>query len=355
MLAAKDEAVLVECLGVDFEAGMVKATYRLCDPDRSTEGFFQVQRSVDGMSTVIFGLSRWVLLTAVLAVLVGAVPVWAASEVSFAWLRVELLPEFDRIEPLVLISGSLDPNVELPARLTLTIPAAAGSPHAVAVRNAEGRLLVAPHGEQRLGDNTAVTFSAAYPDIWLEYYDPALVVSGQARTYHFRWTTEYAARQTTVIMQRPLGARDFKTEPLSVPAGEGRDGSSYYSAELGARGAGQAIEVTLEYTKERDTLTAPAPAVRTSPPGATATPSPSPRTSDLSSGLMATFAVSALLFVGAAIWYVRGSRSTRDSDAAPTKARNQKAERSGGLCSACGQRVEPEDKFCTKCGARLKN
>ena len=73
-------------------------------------------------------LKRWGL--GLLILLVGffasTYDVGAQNDITFAGLEIDLWPEYDRPDMLVIYRITLDNSVKLPAQLTLRIPAAVG-------------------------------------------------------------------------------------------------------------------------------------------------------------------------------------------------------------------------------------
>ena len=75
-----------------------------------------------------------------LLVLVFPMGVSAQDDVRLAYLQIDLWPEYDRSEMLVILRASLAADVSLPVDVTFRSPAAAGEPNAVAVRQPDGSL-----------------------------------------------------------------------------------------------------------------------------------------------------------------------------------------------------------------------
>ena len=74
--------------------------------------------------------------------LIFLVPVAQAQGVlRLAELEVDLWPEYDNPGVLVIYKAKLPADVSLPVNVSLKIPAAAGEPFAVAVRQMDGALL----------------------------------------------------------------------------------------------------------------------------------------------------------------------------------------------------------------------
>jgi hypothetical protein len=78
----------------------------------------------------------------------------AQAELRLEQLQIDLWPEHDRPEMLIIFRGTLSADVPLPASVTLRVPARVGEPDAVAYNDGSGDLLLA-------------TYSTATTDDWL--------------------------------------------------------------------------------------------------------------------------------------------------------------------------------------------
>jgi len=322
---------------------------------------------------------RYLRLAAVLAVLalslgVGPLPAAAQTPPTLATLHIALWPEYDRPGVLVIIDGSLPAGTALPAEVALRMPAAAGLPNATAYQAADGSLLAASYTTAPAGSDIIVTFSIEALAFRLEYYDPALTVTGGRRTYTFDWTSDYAVTTAAVRVQQPAEATEFATLPALAATGTAEDGLAYYAGSLGSLTAGQAVQVTISYTKPNDTLTsalvAPAPA-------ATTAVAPVGTNNTLGALIVAGVGLAAAGVIGFIYW--RGRRPARAAEtrrrSAPRRHRSQSAAQrapaaprpaapaarptppaaaGAAFCTQCGQARQPGDKFCRQCGAPVK-
>jgi hypothetical protein len=271
------------------------------------------------------------------------------------------------------------------------MPAAAGAPHAVAIVGADGNLLTASYTTNPTGDDIIVSFAANSLSFRLEYYDPALVMQGSARTYTFTWTTDYPVAAAALRVQQPSGATGLAAEPPLVDVGVADYGLRYWESSLGALAAGQTVSLALSYTKADSTLSANAVGAA---PAAAAAPDAA---AGLSAGpnlpLIIAVAVLGLALAGVGVFaYVRSSRvppgrsargrrprraaarvsaprppagatarrpeqSSRASAPAaaarPQPAPTAALEAEPAFCTQCGQRRQPGDRFCRQCGAAL--
>lgn len=339
------------------------------------------------------------ILPAVLAglALAGAVPARAQQAVSLASLDISLWPEFDKPSVLVILNGQVAPGAALPASLSVHIPAAAGGPNAVAVVGADGGLFQTPYTTSSAGGDIIISFTTNTAGFRVEYYDPSLVINGEARSFGLRWKSDLAIQAVTVRVQQPYGARSLSGRPALVPAGVGDYGLSEYTAALGPLVAGGTVSLDLGYSKTGSTLSATAVA---SLPGGVSAQAAS---ASNNSGLWLAGGAAGILTLagGAAIWYWRvrpaaqgqarrrpGASSqarrvpAKAAQAAPSRRRPATArarakaaatappvgagtdQASAGqaaasqalaaFCPQCGRRYQAGDRFCRQCGAPVR-
>lgn len=80
-------------------------------------------------------------LLVIMGFFIRAYYVSAQNEITLASLEIDLWPEYDRPDMLVIYRLTLDNSVKLPAQLTLRIPAAVGAPYNVAYEDAADGML----------------------------------------------------------------------------------------------------------------------------------------------------------------------------------------------------------------------
>ena len=281
----------------------------------------------------------------------------AQGEVQLSSVEVDLWPEYDRPSVLVIYRITLPSTTTLPVDLSFRIPAAAGEPSAVAVRQtAEGEssLFTIPHERQVVGDWGVISLTATNPELQLEYYDPGLVKQGDARQFEYRWPGDYAVNMLKIQVQQPLGASDMSISPASGQGVSGGDGLVYYNKEVGALTAAQTFSLTINYKKSTNDLTAANLQVQPSSPV-----SVTPARSNLLVALpWAVGGLGVALIVGGVVWYLQSGRGKEEERLrrrhrpAPVK----EPESTGGYiyCHQCGKRAGPGDRFCRACGAKLR-
>jgi len=326
------------------------------------------------------------LVTAVcLAAAAWGAPVHAQQPVSLATLEIALWPEFDQPSMLVILNGQLATGVTLPASLTVHLPAAAGRPNAVAVVDANGGLFETPYTTTQAGGDIIIAFTTSTAGFRVEYYDPSLVINGEARSFGLRWKTDLPIQAVTVRVQQPVEARGLTGRPALTAAGVGDYGLSYYTAALGPAAAGSSVSFDLGYSKTGSALSATAVA---NTAGAASAPAGTPAAAT-ASGQSSTLPVLLLMvaLVGAGVagyfwfWPARGGQwarrrpppAARRGQPAPTRAAQARSRRSSArsvgskpgaaatvgdqpaaFCPQCGRRYQAGDRFCRQCGAPVR-
>lgn len=282
----------------------------------------------------------------------------AQAEVKLSSIEVDLWPEYDRPSVLVIYRITLPSTTTLPVDLSFRIPAAAGEPSAVAVRQmsaqGEAGLFTIPHERQVVGDWGVISLTATLPELQIEYYDPGLVKEGDARQFEYHWPGDYAVDVLKLQVQQPLGASEMSISPASGQGATGGDGLVYYNKEVGALTAGQTFSLTINYKKSNDDLTAANLQVQPSAP-VSVTPE---RSSLLVVLPWALGGLGVALIVGGVVWYLQSGkgkeeeRFRRRHRTTPVK----EPEGTGGYiyCHQCGNRAGPGDRFCRICGAKLR-
>jgi hypothetical protein len=291
----------------------------------------------------------------------------AQDAITITSIEIDLWPEYDRPEMLVIYRIVLSPDVSLPAELSIRIPAAAGEPNAVAVRdpNPNGSLMNAPYEREVSGDWAVITLTAALPGIQIEYYDPRLIINGSERNYEYTWMGDYPTESSFVQLQQPFDANQVVTLPAATNISQGSDGLTYHTIDLGSQPAGSETSVTIAYVKSTGALGVERFDVQPSAPISERT-SGFVNVMDVLSWSAGVLGV--LLLVGGVWWYwqtgrekPKTNRRSRGRRPAHQVKRASKVDRSspgttddGVYCHQCGKRAENGDRFCRSCGTKLR-
>lgn len=301
-----------------------------------------------GLALVVMGL--WL----------GMGRAFAQTGISFEALEIDLWPEYDRPEMLVIYRIWLANTVKLPAQIDLRIPAAAKIPYNVAYEDTDGMLYNLNYTTKVEGEWLRVTFTTPAPVLQVEYYDPGLKKEGAKRTYEYLWPGDYPVKDLNVVVQQPPTATVWNLSPSMGSAVKGNDGLVYYHYAVGELKAGTSFVLRLQYEKPDDRLSAPMQSVQPITPIEKAA-------SDLGSTWytqpwVMAMGMGLVLILGGMVWWLtltrqRPGTATRRSRHASRATSFRPVEISTTqtmYCPSCGRRVQPGDRFCRICGARLR-
>jgi len=304
-------------------------------------------------------ITRWAILILLLTISIlsaTAGPSAAQTVLRLDQLQVDLWPEYDQPDVLVIYRGILSPETPLPAAVTLRLPLRVGEPTAVAHDDGTGGLFNVPYSTQVEGEWLAVTLETPTLNFQLEFYD-RLTLIGEQRNYTFVWPGDYAVGQLGFMLLPPPGATEIQTEPaLSLVQLDEDDRS--YRGTMGDLVVGQEARLTISYYGGGVSL-----AVEDGD-------------DDANTSLIVGVVIAALLVlaVGGVWYYVRQSspppapvplppqrkrpkrsRSQRRRDSGARRQTDKVGARdvkpsSGAHCVHCGHPLGGKDRFCGSCG-----
>lgn len=259
----------------------------------------------------------------------------AAPNPRLASLQIEIWPEHDRPQNLVILRGELASDASLPAAVTLRIPASARAPSAVAYADASGKLLNLNYERQDAGGFVLLRLTTPQRSFHVEFYDP-LVSSQAGREYRYAWPGDFAVERLGVLVKEPAAAVDLSVSPELAIVGTSPDGLKYRAGDFGALKAGEQWLIALRYTKTD-------PRSTTEILGAGAAMSGPANDEPRPIWLLAAAGAGLVLAAGAVLVWRRRRRSGA-------------LRHAGGaaFCPKCGRGAAPGDRFCSGCGAALK-
>ncbi|NUM46367.1 MAG: zinc ribbon domain-containing protein [Anaerolineales bacterium] len=287
-----------------------------------------------------------------------SVPVRAQQGVTFESVQIDLWPEYDRPDMLVVYRFVLAADAQLPTELSLRIPAAAGTPNAVAEAATGGPLLnIADYNSEVQGEWNILTFMASQREVQIEYYDPSIQKDGVKRTYLFQWPGGYDIGQVLLLVQEPIGAEEMQVLPRLNDITVGERGIVYHTGELGSFGASETFERSISYNKESESLSIEfleidSPPVNEDTAGRVSLVNIIP----WGIGLLGV-----IIIVAGVYWYwATENRSfpiAKKAKRTPEKVVSPKTDtkpQKDIYCHQCGKRAENSDKFCRSCGTKLR-
>lgn len=269
--------------------------------------------------------------------LVFALGARAATNPPLAALQIEVWPEYDRPQALVILKGELAPSTRLPAELSLRIPASSGGPAAVAYAEASGKLLNLPYKHEDAGNFILVRIRPPQRFFHLEFYD-RMAMDKPQREYRYAWPGDMAVERVSVLVKEPAASSNLAVQPSLEFRGQSPDGMTHRAAQLGALKAGQSLPIEIRYTK---TDTRPSTEIIGSTASALGAPPQAPGaqpdapTPAWPLVLVAAGAVVLTGSIAALVW------------------RRRRVRPAGNFCRKCGRATNAGDRFCANCGAAL--
>ncbi len=286
----------------------------------------------------------------------------AASNVTIARLQVDIWPEFDRPNVLVIYHITLSPDTSLPATMTLHIPSQTGGPYNLAMKDADGLLYNLDY-KPMVEENGVlpITFTTPAPEIQLEYYDPDLKRQGNNRSYEYRWSGDYTVQSFTAVVQQPTHATNMQFQPNMGPSSKAPDGFNYFTKVVGAVDESSSVFIHLTYDKPDDSLSSTSQPVQAVQP---VTPKTSGRISFIDA-MPWVLGSLGLVVIGAGLMWYWQSIHRRIAPGYYRRERHKPAQfrRQAGTaanshtavyCHQCGRMANPGDVFCRACGSRLR-
>ncbi len=312
-------------------------------------------------------------LLGLVAVLASIMPA-AAQSLTIDQLVIQIWPEFDRPETLVIYKGQLAADVTIPATLKFDVPAGVGDMHAVAVMGPDGNLVNTAYDLTPVDASTAqLSFTVNNPRFQFEYYDPNLVVKeGVTRSLQYNGGTRLPINSLQIEIQQPTDAKNMEITPPADEVMTGSNNFVYYIYRRTKIKPGEFITLAGKYTKQTDALTTEMqvgiPQPTTVAPPALPLTMPMPNNWGVTLGYVLLALGVGVLLIAGGIWIFNSSRADepeteparrpgrkRGSPPPPKPVRPASAVTTAGakgkFCPECGARYKPGAKFCHQCGA----
>ena len=268
-------------------------------------------------------------------------------------MQIDIWPEYDQPDVLVIYRFVLSGTTSLPAQLSMRIPAASGGPFNVAIKDTDGLLYTVDYTAEQQGDWIAVNFSAPTAEVQLEYYDPNLTRSGSKRAFTYTWPADYTVHSMSIQIQQPVNASQMQIDPAVGTGQVLQDGLMYFTGMFGEIQAGERFDLNLSYEKPDDVLSAGFEPVS---PVAPIDDQAEKSTSFKSVLPWVLGGVGLLLVLGVVVWYLLPQRKQEPVKRKRHTPASRKPAQPGGtnFCHNCGHPAQSGDKFCRSCGARLR-
>jgi hypothetical protein len=304
-------------------------------------------------------MRKWLLILVVGVLFVFPSFAFAQDGIAIQSVNVNLWPEFDRADMLVIDSIMLANSPVFPVQVDVRISADADL-HTVAVGASSDEVSDQDIDckkeknctTKRDGDWLVVSITATGPAIRIEYYDPGLKKDGDLRSYSYRWTSDYDVADFSAGLQEPFDASEFKSSlPLQDDGVHPENNLQYYFSSVGTVPAGKVFTFDLSYQKPTDTLSVShleiqPVTVDENTPGRVSLNNYLPY---IIGGL------GVILIVGGVAYYRQSGRSASKKSRRRQHTRAEGEERESGVyCAQCGTRARGGDRFCRTCGSRIR-
>ena len=277
-------------------------------------------------------------------------------------LILDIWPDYDQPNVLVLMTGTLSSDTPLPA--TISIPL-----HADAEVNAVARIT---DDNSMIDDidysiaNDILTLTTTDPRFRVEYYAP-YESNGINYAFTFEWLADVPVESLLAAVQQPTGATNMTVTPANANAvSDTTDGFTYYTFPPETIPAGEPFTITFNYDMATpqlsvDSLPAAGSGLETNANGATSTDVSSPSGSfslDDTNWLLVIGVLGVILVAVVVTWLVatRQTQPTRKNrKPRPKRAKNPaKSSSRARFCHECGNKLNANDKFCRECGTAVK-
>ena len=277
------------------------------------------------------------------------------SEITLDSLKVELWPEYDREDMLVIYRFSLASDVALPADVEIHIPSRVGDVYQVAMKDLDGLLYKLDYSIDMEKDWMVVSFTTPTPDVQIEFYDPALTHNGDHRSYGFVWFGDYRVNQCSVQIKEPLNASNMVSIPDADPLIGFSDAQQIYEVRMGLIEQGSSFMLQLDYDKPDNILLSsqeedvqPVSPIDDQIKGRTS----------FNEVLPWIFTMLGVIILFAAALLYMNSRNyphhkINDGEAG-TQTDYSDVEPKAVYCHRCGKRAIKGDYYCRICGEKLR-
>jgi hypothetical protein len=297
-------------------------------------------------------MRKWLLILVVGLLFVFPSFAFAQDKVAIQSINVNLWPEYDKSEMLVINYIMLSANTTFPVQLDVRVPADAVL-NTVAIGQTSDK--VTDQGIEKTtakdGEWLVISITATGPAIQLEYYDPNLKTDGSLRSYSYRWLSDYDVTDFGVVFQAPFDATEFKSSLTLQDDGIHPDNMQYYFSDAGVVSAGKVFTFDLSYQKTTDALSASQLEIQPVNVGEN-----TPGRVSLNNYLPYIIGgLGVILIVGGLVYYWQSGRSGSKKSRRRQHTRVEGEENESDVyCAQCGTRARGGDRFCRTCGSRIR-
>ena len=296
-------------------------------------------------------MPKWFSLILLVTLLFIPFPAQAQVQVSLEQVSVQLWPEYDSPDMLVILNLQLSADTPLPTKILVRMPGIVEKPYVVAV--GQTAQTVTDQGieytYEKNGDWLEATITATGPAIRIEYYDPGLNRTEDQRSYDYIWTGNYDVDIFSVSILVPVDTTEIQTDPAMSEVVPASGTQTYLEWETSSLEAGEQLPIKVTYTKTSDRLSVSDQPLETG----VVDESTQGRVS-LSNYLPYILGgLGIVLIFAGGLYFWQSSKGKPD----PRKRHRARSKDDAGeeiYCHQCGKRAQSDDRFCRTCGTRMR-
>lgn len=294
-------------------------------------------------------MRRWLLFFTVAALFVFPSFAFAQDKVAIQSVNVNLWPEYDKADMLVINYIMLPEDTAFPIQIDVRVSADAVL-HTVAVGASSDAVTDqgVDYSTKKDGDWLVISIKMTGPAVQIEYYDPGLKKDGDLRSYSYQWLSDYAVDSFGVVFQQPFDATEFKSSLSLQDDGIHSDKMQYYFSNVGALPAGKTFAFDLSYQKPSDALSVSQLAIQP-----VVVDEDTPGRVSLNNYLPYVIGGFGVIMIVGGLLYYRQSGRSGSKKSRRRRAVHEESE-SGVYCAQCGSRARGGDRFCRTCGSRIR-
>jgi len=276
------------------------------------------------------------IITLLVLLLFGITSAYAQEEITIDQVYVELRPEYDSPDILIVYSVLLSEDLNYPVDITVNIPASSGGPSDV-WEVIDGLPVATTFDLTQEGDWISVNIKTESPLIYVDFYDPDFNNQSSTRSYTYRYPDGLISDVVNLVLWQPAETENFQTSISFPEISEDEFGTIFHMASINPDALDN-YEIDFSY------IAAPNAAA------------------DLDSDFSLTDALPwAMGILGLGILamgiYNLSSKSGSKVKSSKKKYANKgrgSNNKKNKFCHKCGAKIYSKDKFCSECGAKTR-
>lgn len=277
---------------------------------------------------------------------------------SYDQFQVQYWPEHDSQSVLLIFRGVLPSDAKLPATVRIYVPKGARISSTAAVNNGQYDYTeawdshVIHPGE---GDYDTLTFKTSSSEFQAEaYYNT--IGTDPGRELDLKFKTPVSINNLIVEIEKPVGAADFKVEPVSTDI-QTADQFEYHRYSFTNIPADREYSYKVTYSKDNNipSVNAEPGEVNTAGDSNNAATGDGNRTNIIIAIVLILGVIATAIAVG--VWRVRmaavgPSGEQYESSKNESQPKTESKPKTQKLCGSCGEKLEAGAKFCGSCGEK---